>query len=118
MADESLVSFAEGVKLVTRQDNYLKPSSFWDASTILGDLSNIATQVNRAEYLKEFIDNSKIIFSKDNLNKIEAVYGFRVRESIENAIIVRINSVKVFFCNHSVYNLQFTFYDHRRSLWG
>jgi len=86
MADESLVSFAEGVKLVTRQDNYLKPSSFWDASTILGDLSNIATQVNRAEYLKEFIDNVDIIFSEKNLNKVEAIYGFRVREALENSI--------------------------------
>lgn len=86
MADESLVAFAEGVKLVTRQDNYLKPSSFWDASTILGDLSNIATQVNRAEYLKEFSDNVDIIFSEKNLNKVEAIYGFRVREALENII--------------------------------
>ena len=86
MADESLVSFAEGVKLITRKDNYLKPGSFWDASTIIGDLNGIATQVNRAEYLKEFIDNSDIIFSDKNLNKIEAVYGFRVREALENSL--------------------------------
>ena len=86
MADESLVSFAEGVKLITRKDDYLKPGSFWDASTILGDLNGIATQVNRAEYLKEFIDNSNIIFSDKNLNKIEAVYGFRVREALENSL--------------------------------
>ena len=86
LADESLVAFAEGVKLVTRQDKYLEPSSFWDASTILGDLNGIATQVNRAEYLKEFIDNVDIIFSEKNLNKVEAVYGFRVREALENSI--------------------------------
>ena len=86
MADESLVAFAEGVKLITRKDNYLKPGSFWDASTIIGDLNGIATQVNRAEYLKEFIDNSDIIFSEKNLNKIEAVYGFRVREALENSL--------------------------------
>ena len=86
LADESLMAFADGVKLVTRKDNYLKPSSFWDASTILGDLNGIATQVNRAEYLKEFIDNADIIFSKKNLNKIEAIYGFRVREALENSL--------------------------------
>ena len=86
LADESLMAFADGVKLVTRKDKYLKPSSFWDASSILGDLSGIATQVNRAEYLKEFIDNADIIFSEKNLNKIEAIYGFRVREALENSL--------------------------------
>ena len=81
-----LKAFAEGVKIITKKDEYITPTEFWDASTILGDLSNIANSINRAEYLKEFIDNSKIIFSDKNLNKIEAVYGFRVRESIENAL--------------------------------
>jgi len=84
--DADLVSFAEGVKLVTRKDQYLKPTEFWDASTILGDLSNVANSINRAEYLKEFIDNSKVIFSDTNLNKIQAIYGFRVRESLENIL--------------------------------
>ncbi len=86
LSDESLKAFADGVKLVTRKDKYLEPSSFWDASSILGDLSGIATQVNRAEYLKEFIDNVDIIFSEKNLNKVEAIYGFRVREALENSI--------------------------------
>ncbi|MCP4323765.1 MAG: hypothetical protein GY787_18310 [Alteromonadales bacterium] len=86
MSDESLLTFAEAVKLVTRKDQYLEPGSFWDASTILGDLSGVATKVNRAEYLKEFIDNVDIIFSEKNLNKVEAVYGFRVREALENSI--------------------------------
>jgi hypothetical protein len=84
--DADLVSFAEGVKLVTRKDQYLKPTEFWDASTILGDLGNVANSINRAEYLKEFIDNAKVIFSDTNLNKIQAIYGFRVRESLENIL--------------------------------
>jgi hypothetical protein len=86
MSDESLLTFAEGVKLVTRKDQYLEPGSFWDASTILGDLSGVATKVNRSEYLKEFIDNVDVIFSEKNLNKVEAIYGFRVREALENSI--------------------------------
>jgi len=81
-----LIAYAEGVKLVTRKDAYPEPTEYWDGSTILGDLNNIATETNRAEYLKEFIDNSNIIFSEQNLNKVEAVYGFRVRESIENIL--------------------------------
>ena len=81
-----LIAYAEGVKLVTRKDAFPPPTEFWDGSTILGDLNGIATDTNRAEFLKEFIDNSKIIFSEQNLNKVEAIYGFRVRESIENIL--------------------------------
>ena len=81
-----LIAYAEGVKLVTRKDAFPPPTEFWDGSTILGDLNGIATDTNRAEFLKEFIDNSKVIFSPENLNKVEAVYGFRVRESIENIL--------------------------------
>ena len=81
-----LIAYAEGVKLVTRKDAFPPPTEFWDGSTILGDLNGIATDTNRAEFLKEFIDNSKVIFSTENLNKVEAVYGFRVRESIENIL--------------------------------
>ena len=81
-----LIAYAEGVKLVTRKDAYPEPTEYWDGSTILGDLNSIATETNRAEYLKEFIDNSNVIFSLENLNKVEAVYGFRVRESIENIL--------------------------------
>ncbi len=81
-----LIAYAEGVKLVTRKDAFPPPTEFWDGSTILGDLNGIATDTNRAEFLKEFIDNSNVIFSTENLNKVEAVYGFRVRESIENIL--------------------------------
>ena len=81
-----LIAYAEGVKLVTRKDAFPPPTEYWDGSTILGDLNGIATDANRAEYLKEFVDNSKVIFSPENLNKVEAIYGFRVRESIENIL--------------------------------
>ena len=84
--DADLVMFAEGVKLITRKDQYMEPSAFWDGSTIIGDLNMLAREVNRTEYLKEFIENVDIIFSKKNLNKIEAIYGFRVREALEDSI--------------------------------
>jgi hypothetical protein len=81
-----LTQFADGVELVTRLDNYVEPTDFWDASTIIGDLSRIGRDVNRKEYLAEFIENVDIIFSPENLNKVQALYGFRIRESLENSI--------------------------------
>ena len=84
--DAALTEFADGVKLVTRQDTYVEPNEFWDAGTILGDLNRVGREVNRKEYLAEFIENADIIFSPENLNKVQALYGFRVRESIENSL--------------------------------
>lgn len=85
-ADTDLVAYAEGVKLITKQDVYLPPSEFWDGTTIVGDLSKLTKDVKREEYLKDFSRNVDIIFSPKNLNKVEAIYGFRVREALENII--------------------------------
>jgi hypothetical protein len=84
--DPNLQSFADGVLLITKKDTYVEPPTYWQGQTILGDLNTITTKVNRAEYLSEFNDNVDIIFSEQNLTKIEAVYGSRVRESLENII--------------------------------
>ena len=85
-ADTDLVAYAEGVKLITKQDTYVPPSEFWDGTTIIGDLGRLSREINRNEYLKEFNDNADILFSPKNMNKIEAVYGFRVREALENSL--------------------------------
>ena len=84
--DPNLQSFADGVLLITKKDSYIDPPNYWQGQTIIGDLNTITTKVNRSEYIKEFITNVDIIFSEQNLIKIEAVYGSRVRESIENSI--------------------------------
>ena len=85
-ADTNLVAFAEGVKLITKKDTYITPNEYWDGTTIVGDLGRLSREVNRKEYLKEFTDNADILFSPKNLNKIEAIYGFRVREAIEDSL--------------------------------
>ncbi len=84
--DTDLVQFADGVELITRLDTFVEPTDFWDASTIIGDLSRVGRDINRKEYLAEFIENVDIIFSPENLNKVQALYGFRIRESLENSI--------------------------------
>ena len=84
--DTDLVQFADGVELITRLDTFVEPTDFWDASTIIGDLSRVGRDINRKEYLAEFIENVDIIFSSENLNKVQALYGFRIRESLENSI--------------------------------
>lgn len=86
MSEDALIEFANGVQIVTRQKNMYEPTEYWDGSTILGDLNNIVRVVNREQFLKEFIENVDTIFSETNLNKVQALYGFRVREALEEMI--------------------------------
>ena len=67
-------------------DGYIKPTESWTAGTIGSDIVNISNKENRAIHLKEFLDNKEVIFSKDNLNKIEAIYGTDFRSSLEDML--------------------------------
>ena len=84
--DASLSSFADGVLAITKKDTYVEPSDYWSGGTILSDLNSLTTKINRNEFLAEFVQNVDIIFSEDNLRKIEANYGSRVREALVNSI--------------------------------
>ena len=44
------------------------------------DLDDATGRIGRAQFFEEFIENADIIFSKENLNKIEAGFGKGVRE--------------------------------------
>ena len=91
-ADGANEAFAEALSAISRSvDGYTKPSEFWVAETIASDLSNIVNKVNREQYLSEWIENKNIVFSKENLNKIESIYGTNFREALEN-ILFRMES--------------------------
>ena len=84
--DSDLSAFADGTLLSSKQDQWSEPSEHWQAGTILRDLNELTEKVNRKEYLSEFIANSEILFSPENLNKIEALYGTRHREALEDSL--------------------------------
>ena len=85
--DTNLVQFARGLGLITGlEKGYLEPTAFWLTENIASDLNNIVEKIGRKEYLTEFINNSKEIFSKENLNKIEATYGSNFREALEDML--------------------------------
>ena len=82
-----LSSFRDGLIATGRQGNgWVKPSEYWDSETIISDLHNITDKVGRKKYLGEFIENSQEMFSKDNLNKIETIYGSNFRDALEDSI--------------------------------
>ena len=85
--DPELSTFKANLIVTGRQGNgWVAPAEFWDANTIISDLHNITEKVGRKKFLEEFIENVNEIFSKDNLNKIEAIYGSNFRESLEDSV--------------------------------
>ena len=79
-------TFAEGLQLISKKPNWIKPTASWDVQSITSDIHNFTSREGRKEYLGEFIDNANQIFSKDNLNKIEGVYGTNVKEALQDAL--------------------------------
>jgi hypothetical protein len=100
--DAELYDFMSGLVVLGRQGNgWVKPGDNWDASTIISDLHNLTEGDGRKQFLAEFIDNAQEMFGKwdngklvgPNINKVEAIYGTDVRESIED-VLYRMTSGK------------------------
>ena len=84
-SDKSILKFANDVSSMQGIDGqYPPPGEFWLTENIASDLNNAIDKIGRKKFLKEFIDNRKQIFSKDNLNKIEAIYGSNFRDALED----------------------------------
>ena len=84
--DSELSSYADGLMLVSKVDKWSEPGEHWNAQTILSDLNGLTEKKGRKEYLAEFIENANIIFSPQNLNKIEAIYGTKHRNALEDIL--------------------------------
>ena len=94
-SDGVLKAFADQIFNITKGDGYAKPSESWLVGTITTDLIDVLNTVKRAKYLEQsgFTANADLIFSKENLNKLEAAYGTKYREAMEN-ILGRMKSGK------------------------
>ena len=85
--DTQLSAFKAGLIATGRQGTgWVTPTEYWDSETIISDLHNITDKVGRKKYLGEFIENSQEMFSKENLNKIETIYGSNFRDALEDII--------------------------------
>ena len=84
--DADMTTFADTLMKITKAENNWAPTESWLAGTIGLDMQEINHTVKRSEYLAEWITNKNIIFSKDNLNKIEAEYGTDFREALEDIL--------------------------------
>ncbi len=85
-ADENLVTFANELIAINKDNGYPKPQDSWLAGTITTDLLSGLNTVVRAKYLKQWQGNVNEVFNETNLNKLEAAYGKSYREALENIL--------------------------------
>jgi hypothetical protein len=80
-----LKAFGDQLGTLLKNGEYAKPKAEWLAGTITTDLIDVL-KARRSHYLEEFNTNVDKIYSKENLNKLEAVYGTKYREALESSI--------------------------------
>ena len=80
-------AFADNLGVISRsKDGYVKPDENWVIGSVVSDLHSQTSDINRSEFLKDWIENKDIIFSPENMNKIEAVYGTDFKDALENML--------------------------------
>ncbi len=84
--DANLQTFADQLINMQLGDGYAKPKEGWPAGTITTDILEGLNTTKRAKYLKNWQSNVDAIFSDDNLNKLQAIYGLNYRKALTNML--------------------------------
>ena len=84
--DPKLQAFADQILSITKGDGYSKPKDSWAVGTITTDLIDVLNTKKRGKYLETWKQNKDLIYSKENLNKLEAAYGPKYRAALENSL--------------------------------
>tara|TARA_R110000824_G_scaffold90379_1_gene220796 strand:+ start:2533 stop:9147 length:6615 start_codon:yes stop_codon:yes gene_type:complete len=104
-SDQGLMDFANQLESIPGLDNeYPSPGEFWQTENISSDLNSFVEKIGRKKFLKEFIENKEEIFSKENLNKIEAIYGSNFREALEDSLFRMENGTNRNFGKNRIVN--------------
>lgn len=78
--------FADELVTITKGDGWVKPNNDWLAGTITTDIMQLLNTTKRDKYLKVWNENVSKIYSEQNLNKLEATFGNKYREALENML--------------------------------
>ena len=86
-SDPVLRAFADRLGATSDQDaGYVQPGDYWTIESIASDMNQVINEMSREKHLATWIEAKDEIFSKENLNKIEAVYGLKYRQALENML--------------------------------
>ena len=78
--------FSDQLIAITKGDGYYYPGKNWLAGTITTDFREGLRTTSRAKYLAQWQANVDEAFSNKNLNKIEAAFGNKYREALEDSL--------------------------------
>jgi hypothetical protein len=78
--------FSDQLIAITKGDGYYYPGKNWLAGTITTDFREGLRTTSRAKYLAQWQANVDEAFSPKNLNKIEAAFGNKYREALEDSL--------------------------------
>ena len=93
--DADTLAFAKSLSIISNQEaGYTQPGDFWMVENIQSDINKINNEIDRAYHLKEWKQNIETMFGKwengrlvgPNMNKIEAIYGTKFREALEDMV--------------------------------
>ena len=86
LSDPDLRAFAEQLMEINKTGSYPPPDASWLAGNIASDLINGLNTISRKQFLQQWQQNVDAIYSEKNLNKLEALYGSKYREALENIL--------------------------------
>ena len=84
--DFELKQFADKIQEIQKEGQYPAPTQYWIAGDIKSDILTSLDKGFRKELLTEWSDNVDIIFSKKNLNKLEAAFGSKYVEALLDSL--------------------------------
>ncbi len=78
--------FAEKIIFIQKDKEYPAPSSNWVGGSITSDIINSIQKTFRKQTLQPWQENVDAIFSEDNINKLEALYGSNYITALKNIL--------------------------------
>jgi hypothetical protein len=84
--DSELKLFAEQLIAIQKNDEYSAPKEGWLAGSITTDLLDNVNSIKRKKYLEQWQTNVDLIFSEENMNKLEAAFGKPYVKALENIL--------------------------------
>jgi len=81
-----LNNFIDQLIAITKGDGYYYPGKNWLAGTITTDFREGLRKVARKNLLEQWQENVDLAFNESNMNKIEAEFGPKYREALEDSL--------------------------------
>ena len=84
--DSDILEFTEALSAATKlKEGYVKPLETWlSRSSLATDFRDLVGKEYRGKMLKGFITNVELMFTQQNLDKIETAFGSRFRRALFN----------------------------------